>query len=84
VTAAATEEHQGHQPAPDEERKEGSETKGDPAVLIHHGVASGVPYGRSPQASEHEQGDQNYDKGNLAKAKASHGAPFPFGPRQAS
>ena len=44
VTAAATEEHQGHQPAPDEERKEGSETKGDPAVLIHHGVASGVPY----------------------------------------
>jgi hypothetical protein len=70
VTAAATEEHQGHQPAPDEKRKEGSETKGYPAVLIHHGVASGVPYGRSPKASEHEQGDQNNDKGDLAKAKA--------------
>jgi hypothetical protein len=73
VTASAAEEHQGHQPAPDEEREEGSETKGDPAVLIHHGVARGIPYRRSPKASEQEQGGQNHEKGDLAKAKASHG-----------
>ena len=73
VTAAAAEEHQGHQPAPDEERKEGSEAKGDPAVLIHHGVASEVPHRRSPEASEQEQDGQRYEKSDLAKAKASHG-----------
>jgi hypothetical protein len=72
VTAAAAEEHQGHQPAPDEKRKEGSETKSDPAVLIHHSVASRVPYRRSPEASEQEQDSQSYEKGDLAKAKASH------------
>lgn len=56
----------------DEKRKEGPETKSNPAVPIHHSVASGVPHRRSPVASEQEQDSQNYEKSDLAKAEASH------------
>jgi len=72
VTATATEEHQGHKPAPDEERKEGAETQRNPAVLIHYGVAAGVPHGYRPNAGEDEEAPQNHEKDDLTKAKLLH------------
>jgi hypothetical protein len=59
MAATIAKEHQGHEAASDQERKEGPETKGDPAVLIHRDVAAGVPYMHGPASREDQQQHQN-------------------------
>ena len=78
MTAAAAEKHEGHQTASNEKRKECAETEGDPAVLIHHDVAGGVPYHRCPYASENEQGNENCDKSDWPGLSLRMGSAFPF------
>ena len=72
MAASAREEHQRHQAAPDEEREECSQAKGDPAVLVHYGIVGRVPHRGRPHSREDQDDDQGGQDSDLAQAELFH------------
>jgi hypothetical protein len=48
MAAAAAEEHEGHESAPNDQGKKGAQAKGDPTMFVHGNVVAGRPYHGRP------------------------------------
>lgn len=69
MTAAAAEEHQGHQAASDDKREKRAEAKSDPAMFGHRNVVAGRPYRRRPDNGDDKYRYQNAKQNELAAAE---------------